>query len=141
MSDNIDDATPTWYDIDSAENGFPNGNFDQPVFVQGDLKTYGTVYVGFVGTGGAYWKGTPPRISDQAEPVKNIQKKLDASQATPTPSYSIPNSKRGPAFPKQEPLHPTTLLPRVPQCEFSLPSTDRRRQDLAQKSYCCAQPD
>ena len=53
-SDNIDQTSPTWTNIDPEDSGFPTGNFDTISFLVGDLKTYGTVYVGFGGSGGAY---------------------------------------------------------------------------------------
>lgn len=53
-SDNMDQATPTFTNIDSADSGFPAGNFDQISFLVGDNQTYGTWYVGFNGSGGAY---------------------------------------------------------------------------------------
>ena len=51
--DNID-GTPIVTSIDTADNGFPSGNFDFLEFIQGDTATYGTIYGGFGGSGGFY---------------------------------------------------------------------------------------
>jgi hypothetical protein len=60
-SDNADATTPTFVNISepnagqpSTADGFPLGDYDVINFVEGDLNTFGTVYVGFLGSGFAY---------------------------------------------------------------------------------------
>jgi hypothetical protein len=51
-SDNANLATPTWVKIG---DGFPLGIYDVITWIEGDLNTYGRVYVGFLGSGSAYY--------------------------------------------------------------------------------------
>jgi photosystem II stability/assembly factor-like uncharacterized protein len=46
-----DDQCVTWTQI---SDGFPTGSFDHVKVVEGDANTYGTIYVGFAGSGYAY---------------------------------------------------------------------------------------
>jgi hypothetical protein len=48
-----DDDAVSWIRI---SDGFPLASFDQIVAMEGDANTYGTVYVGFQGSGFAYGK-------------------------------------------------------------------------------------
>jgi hypothetical protein len=51
--DNID-STPFITNLDTAQGGYPAGNFDFIEFIVGDLATYGTIYGGFGDSGGFY---------------------------------------------------------------------------------------
>jgi hypothetical protein len=66
-SDNIDQASPIWTAI-GGSSPFPGGDFDLILFIQGDLKTYGTVYGGFAGSGGFY-----RTVSPQASPRPDVK--------------------------------------------------------------------
>jgi hypothetical protein len=46
-----DDHCVTWTQI---SDGFPTGSFDQVKVIEGDINTYGKVYVGFAGSGYVY---------------------------------------------------------------------------------------
>lgn len=50
-SNDADQTVPTWAKIG---DGFPLGSFDLINAIEGDANTYGTVYVGFEGSGFAY---------------------------------------------------------------------------------------
>lgn len=48
-----DDNASSWVTI---SNGYPMGSFDEIQTIEGDANTYGTVYIGFSGSGFAYGK-------------------------------------------------------------------------------------
>jgi hypothetical protein len=47
-------ATPFITNLNAAQGGYPVGNFDFIQFIAGDLQTYGTIYGGFLESGGFY---------------------------------------------------------------------------------------
>ena len=97
------DLNPTWVQL---SNSFINDSIDTVVVVEGDNNIFGRVYVCFAGSGCAYGQfDSPPDLA--ATTVKNdrrVPQRSEPLEVTPAPSYSLPSSKRGSAYPKSAPL-------------------------------------